>query len=110
MAFIVEVQHQSAKGLQGIGYGAMVVSEPGTDGCPHGELGLQGFIASQDASAHVGQPGLLAKLLPIGSGGGHGRGAMALAYAGKRLRVGHRLHVLSSLRVTKKAFTAGCSR
>ena len=83
IALLVEVQHQSRQGLQGIGYGAVVVLEPGTMGSPYGKAALQLLVAGFDESAELGQLWTAACLLPLLTGDGHYGCAMPVAHAGK---------------------------
>jgi hypothetical protein len=65
MTLLVEVQHQSVQWLQGIGNGTVVVTELSAMRRPYRQTMLQLIVTFLYTCAHLREPGLSAKLLPI---------------------------------------------
>ena len=83
MTLLVEVQHQSWQGMQGILDGTVIVSESGTRRRPDRQFRLHLFVSCQHPSAHIQQFRVSTHLLPILSGGGKGRSPVTPTDASK---------------------------
>ena len=92
MAFLVEVEHQSRKGFQGIGYGAMIVFEQPAMGCPYGQTALQLLVAGFDEPTEFDERRSATGFLPLLAGNGEDGCAMPVAHTGKG---GYSFHVAS---------------
>ena len=83
MPLLVEVQHQTVQRLNGIRNGSMVVLKLRAMRRPYWQTMLQLIVTLLYTLTHLGQPRLLAKLLPVFSGGREARGPVPLTYTSK---------------------------